>query len=192
MGGESADAGRLLLPKPSRKAITMSIKRIGAPRVTIAGLILALLASWLFFSLTGGGVAAASAPQAAAAPAASSVSQVLFINLQSGREDLHRVNMAFQMARNQRKAGRPVTMFFNIDAPELATKNLPSALRWRSNPPIKDQVRELIGLGVTVLVCPSCSADQGVTAADLVVGAKMSNPTLLAGHIRPGTVSMTY
>ena len=51
---------------------------------------------------------------------APALSNVLYINLQSGREDLHRVNMAFQMARGQRALGRPVTMFFNINAPELA------------------------------------------------------------------------
>ena len=100
--------------------------------------------------------------------------------------------MAFQMARNQRKMGRPVTMFFNINAPELATKNLPSALQYRANPPVKDQVAELLSMGVTILVCPTCSADQGVTGADLMRGALISNPGRLAEQLKPGTVSMSY
>ncbi|MBL8930803.1 MAG: hypothetical protein JNL54_11810 [Kineosporiaceae bacterium] len=57
---------------------------------------------------------------------------------------------------------------------------------------MKEQAAELIGKGVTVIVCPSCSADQGVSPSDLVRGAQMSNPTVLASHIRPGTVSMSY
>ncbi len=120
------------------------------------------------------------------------VSDEMYINLQSGREDLHRVNMAFSMARNQRKAGRPGTIFLNINAPELATTGLPAALRWRDYPPIKDQMSELIGLGITVLVCPMCSADQGVTADQLVPGAQMSNPMLTKEHTKPGTVTMSY
>jgi hypothetical protein len=95
-------------------------------------------------------VAAAARPGPETHSSATALSQELFVNLQSGREGLHRVNMAFQMARNQRKLNRPVTIFFNINAPELATKGLPTALRWRDNAPIKDQVAELIGLGVTV------------------------------------------
>lgn len=120
------------------------------------------------------------------------LSNVLYINLQSGREDLHRVNMAFQMARGQRSLGRPVTMFFNINAPELATVDFPTALRWRDKAPIKDQLAELIGMGVKVLVCPSCSADQGVTADQLVPGANMASPALNAAELQPGTVTMSY
>lgn len=164
--------------------------RSRSSRPFVGLLVLALVASWTFFGF-GGGASAASGP---ATPVVSPapVSNVLFINLQSGREDLHRVNMAFQMARNQRKTGRPVTMFFNINAPELATKNLPAALQYRSNPTIKAQVAELLGMGVTILVCPTCSADQGVTATDLVRGALVSSPTRLAEQLKPGTVSMSY
>lgn len=123
---------------------------------------------------------------------APALSNVLYINLQSGREDLHRVNMAFQMARGQRALGRPVTMFFNINAPELATTSLPEALKWRDNDPIKTQLAALIESGVKILVCPTCSADQGVTADQLVSGARMANPQLNAAELQPGTVTMSY
>jgi predicted peroxiredoxin len=83
-------------------------------------------------------------------------------------------------------------MFFNINAPELATKNLPQALQYRNSPPIKDQVAELLNMGVTILVCPTCSADQGVTGADLMRGALVSNPGRLAEQLKPGTVSLSY
>ncbi len=175
-------------------------------RGLIVGLVVALLASWALFGLVGGPAHPAGASGTAwstttttAAPGATTtvapapaISQVLFINLQSGREDLHRVNMAFQLARNQRAAGRPVTIFFNINAPELATKSLSSALQYKSNAPIKAQVAELIGAGVTVLVCPTCAADQGVTAADLVPGAQITNPQLTGAQLLPGTVTLTY
>ncbi len=167
--------------------------RSRSPRLVVGLLVLALVASWTFFGVGGGASAAPAPTTTTVAPApAPAVSNVLFINLQSGREDLHRVNMAFQMARNQRKMGRPVTMFFNINAPELATKNLPKALQYRSSPPVKDQVAELLGMGVTILVCPTCSADQGVTGADLMRGALISNPGRLAEQLKPGTVSMSY
>lgn len=167
--------------------------RTRSSRSLVAALVLALIGSWLFFGFGGGAVADTGSPTATTSKRPPVVvSQVLFINLQSGREDLHRVNMAFQMARGQHQLGRPVTIFFNINAPELATKNLPAALRWRDNAPIKDQVTELIASGVKVLVCPSCSADQGVTATDLVPGAQMSNPVLTGSQIQPGTVSMSY
>lgn len=180
----------------------MVVHKTWASRIMIAGLILALVASWMFFTVSGGGQAATAQTGTSAAPAAAQnvaqqtaprkISQVLLVNMQSGREDLHRVNMGLSMVRNQRNAGRQVTLFLNINAPELATTGLPTALRWRDNAPIKDQIAELIGLGVVVLVCPTCSADQGVTAADLVPGAQMSNPTLLGGYLQPGTVTMTY
>jgi predicted peroxiredoxin len=154
-------------------------------RSTTFGLVAILIASWTFFLVGGAGASGDTVTPP-------KVSKVLFINVQSGYEDLHRVNMAFQMARNQRLAGRPVTMFFNINAPVLATKDLPSAWRWKDYAPIKDQVAELIAAGVKVLVCPTCSADQGVTAGDLVPGAQMTNPQLTGSQLKPGTVTLTY
>ena len=83
-------------------------------------------------------------------------------------------------------------MFFNINAPELATTSLPEALKWRDNDPIKTQLAALIESGVKILVCPTCSADQGVTADQLVSGARMANPQLNAAELQPGTVTMSY
>lgn len=128
----------------------------------------------------------------ARAVAATAESNILFINLQSGYEDLHRVNMALSMARNQNAAGRPVTLFLNINAPILATKRLSASWKWGMSAPIKTQMAELIGKGVKVLVCPMCSADQGVAAGDLVAGAQVSNPELVGSQLQPGTVTMTY
>ncbi len=88
-------------------------ERLGSPRITISGLVLALIASWSLFGLSSS--AATASPGQSTAVSARTMSQELFINLQSGREDLHRVNMAFQMARNQRATGRPAIRLAQSD-----------------------------------------------------------------------------
>ena len=165
-----------------------------APRRLVSALLLSLaLLVGLFAPAMTAGPAEATAVSPASQVAAKKWSNRLYINLQSGREDLHRVNMAYQLARGQRALGRPVVIFFNINAPELATNKLPSALKYRTNPPLKAQLAELIKSGVKVMVCPTCGADQGITSADqLVPGAVFADPKMQRKYTKPGTVSMTY
>ena len=72
-------------------------------------------------------------------------------------------------------------------------KLAPTTAELRRSPlTIKTQLAALIESGVKILVCPTCSADQGVTADQLVSGARMANPQLNAAELQPGTVTMSY
>lgn len=110
----------------------------------------------------------------------------LFINLTS--DDGHRLNMAFTFGGNQHSRGHTLTVFMN-DRSVLAASKANQAK-------FKDQqqtMQELLGKGVTIIVCPMCMKHYGVSEADLLPGLKVGNPELTgAALFQDNTKTLTW
>lgn len=127
----------------------------------------------------------ATADQAAAKPS-------FVLNITSGSEDLHSVTMALQLAGHALDDGRDVSLFFNVRGPELARADLSEKVAFHGNPPIRKMIASLQERGATVIACPHCMEVLGVTADDLLPGARVATRELLFGKLPPGAVVFTY
>lgn len=116
----------------------------------------------------------------------------LVLNVTSGREDLHAVTMALQLAGHGLNDGRAVTLFLNVRAPDLARADLPESLAFGGNPPVRKMLADLLGRGATVLVCPACAEAMGVKASDLLAGVEMATREALFAKLDANTVVFTY
>ncbi len=116
----------------------------------------------------------------------------LVLNLTSGKEDLHSVTMALQLAHHALDDGRAAVLFLNVRGAELARKDLSPALKLGSNPPVGEMLAKLIERGGTVIACPACMEVMGVKSDDLATGVQMANRSLLFGRLGPDTAVFTY
>lgn len=116
----------------------------------------------------------------------------LVLNITSGREDLHALTMAFQLANHALDDGSKAVLLLIVRAPEFARKDLSSALSFGGNPPLCEMLAELIKRGATVLVCPSCAAATGVAKADLVGGAGFATRESLFGELGADAIVFSY
>ena len=116
----------------------------------------------------------------------------IVLNVTSGREDVHAVTMALQLANHALDDGRPAVLFLNVRAPDLARRDLPDSLVLHGNPPVRQMVADLIKRGAGVLVCPSCAKVMGVTPEDLIEGAAFATRESLFGALSPSAVVFTY
>jgi predicted peroxiredoxin len=116
----------------------------------------------------------------------------IVLNVTSGREDVHAVTMALQLANHALDDGRAAVLFLNVRAPDLARRDLPDSLVLRGNPPIRRMVAELITRGAAVLVCPSCAKVMGVNRDNLIEGAAFATRESLFGALGPNAVVFTY
>ncbi len=116
----------------------------------------------------------------------------IVLNVTSGREDLHAVTMAFQLAGHALDDGRVAVLFLNVRAPDLARRDLPESLVFHGNPPVRRMLEELIKQGAIVLVCPSCAKVMGVTKDDLIEGAQFATKESLFGTLGLNTAVFTY
>ena len=116
---------------------------------------------------------------------------VLF-NITSGKEDLHRVTMALQLANHALDDGRSVVLFLNVRAPELARADLPADVKFRDNPPTHEMLQKLVERGAQLLVCPHCMEVQGVKADELMKGAKVATRATVFDPLDANAVVFSY
>lgn len=116
----------------------------------------------------------------------------LLFNVTSGKEDLHAVTMAMQLANHALDDGREVTLFLNVRAPEFARKDLPESFAFHGNPAIKEMLTDLLSRGAKVLVCPHCAEVMGVKQADLLSGAELATRESLFGRLGSDVQVFTY
>jgi predicted peroxiredoxin len=117
---------------------------------------------------------------------------LVVINLTSGKEDLHAVNMALELAGHALNDDREVIIFLNVRAPELASKSLPTTCGLAGKPPIPETLNQLMKRGAAVLCCPSCMQVLGVQETDLVPGVKLATREALFGRIGERAVVFSY
>jgi len=116
----------------------------------------------------------------------------LLLNVISGKEDLHAVTMAMQLANHGLNDNRNVVLFLNVRGPELASRELSNAFAFGENPPVRKMLADLIANGAQVLVCPACAKVMGVKEDELVAGAKLATRESLFGNLDANAVVFTY
>jgi predicted peroxiredoxin len=118
-------------------------------------------------ALSAGIVAIAASTGTATASAAGK----LFVNMTT--DEPHRALMALLFARKQQERGHPVTIYFNDRGVFVA-----SAVKAAEFAAQQELATAITGAGGVLLVCPMCMKHFGVEEAQLMPGAKVSNPDL--------------
>ncbi len=127
---------------------------------------------------------------AATKPTPCSGRKTLIINLTEGKDDLHEVQMALNLAGHGLDDDRNVIIFLNVKGAALAAADLPKTVAFRDHPPISEQLKTLIGRGAKVLVCPYCAKVMGVDQDKLLPGIEPADREKLLGPL--GNAVFTY
>jgi len=134
----------------------------------------------------------AASTAAAKKPAEEPEKADLLFNVTSGKEDLHAVTMAFQLANHGLEDGRAVTLFFNVRAVEFASTSCSDKLAFGGNPPLTEMLAALIDKGATMIVCPHCWEAMGYGEGDLVEGVTLADREKVFGPLDAGAAVFTY
>ena len=121
-----------------------------------------------------------------ASPAIAGANDPLFVNLLT--DDGHRASMAITFSKNQFDRGHALTIFFNDKGVRIVSKAKSAKYAQQ-----QQALAEMIGKGATVLVCSMCMKHYRVKEADLIAGAKVSNPELTGGALfKDNTKTLTW
>jgi predicted peroxiredoxin len=133
------------------------------------------------------------APRQQQQPAAALASKpVLLINLTSGRDDLHAVTMALMAAASAQQAGWPTIVYLNVDAPPLAARDLPNEVALGGEQSVRNLLANAMRSGAKVFVCPHCMQVAGISAENLVPGAKPERIESVLERAGKNIVSLSY
>jgi len=116
----------------------------------------------------------------------------VLINLTRGKDDLHAVTMAINMATQAREAGRPTTLFLNVHAPALAAKDLPEDVMMAGETPVKKLLSDFMSKGGQVVVCAHCLQVADMKKEDLVAGAQVVDGKQMLELVGRDVLSLSY
>lgn len=142
-------------------------------------------------ALAGAAAAALQSQPEGDAVAPSIAAPTLVLNITSGKDDKHAVTMAYALAGHALDDGRAVVLFFNVHAPQAASKHIVGA-RFADHPPLDEMLAKLIKRGARGLVCPMCAKAEGVSEDELLPGLEFATRESLFSNLGPNSHVFTY
>jgi sulfur relay (sulfurtransferase) complex TusBCD TusD component (DsrE family) len=110
----------------------------------------------------------------AAQPAAARSAGSVMVHLGSFTNDLHAAKMALKVATAMRQQGASVVLFVDREGVRLADTRQPLGLIYGDGESFEQMYNAFIAAGGTVLVCPHCAKEAGMTASTLRKGATLA------------------
>jgi len=148
--------------------------------------------TWLVMMTLAALVAVGYTTLGSAEPQVGQTPPTVLLNVTSGDEDLLAVTTAFHVAEHSLARGRTAVLFFNVRGPVIASKRLPETTKLGGDPPIRQQLAELIRKGAKVYVCPYCVKAAGLRKEDLVAGVELATPEKIFDHVHANSVVFSY
>jgi sulfur relay (sulfurtransferase) complex TusBCD TusD component (DsrE family) len=144
------------------------VKEDAVMKNKLSALVVALLL------VTGVGVAGVAAATGSATSSAPAEGAGLVVNVTT--DDTWSANMAFSLATNAVGQGLDVIVFLNVRGVYLADAERTPATEGNSDQDLHQKLQAFVDAGGTVVVCPSCAMEAGLTQDDLIDGAVIGEP----------------
>ncbi|MRG90443.1 DsrE family protein [Polyangium spumosum] len=124
------------------------------------------------------------APPAPRGAQAARPQRQVVVHLTKDAGDLHAVAMSLDLAQALQEGGARVTLFLDLEGVRLADTRVPNQLGWgMGKQTIADRYNRFVKAGGSVLLCPHCAENAGLTTANLRQGARLPTPRQLAETI---------
>lgn len=133
------------------------------------------------------------AADAGSGSSADDAESFVFFNITTdGTDDPQRLDMALKLAGFSLDEGRNVVLFFNVKGVHVPATTFADDFAFADEPPIKEQLNELIERGADAHVCPVCMNALGVSEGDIIEGAQVTTRPKLFATIGPNTAVFSY
>ena len=116
----------------------------------------------------------------------------ILVHCTHGNEDPERATLAFVVGNVSVTADQDTVMLLTIDGVWLATKGYADAIHKDGFQPLKDVIGAFVSQGGEVWVCGACAKPRGITAADLIPGAKIVTAANAVEYLASGAASLNF
>ena len=113
------------------------------------------------------------------------------LNLTSGQEDVHAAWMGLRLAQYALDENREVVIFLNVRGAEFARADLPDAIRFRDEKPMREILQNMMSRGAVIYACPHCMGVCGITEDNMLAGIETASPKMFE-HMKADTVVFSY
>ncbi|MGI8476104.1 MAG: DsrE family protein [Thermomicrobiales bacterium] len=118
------------------------------------------------------------------------MSNKFLVNCTHGHEDAERAILPFIVANAAVTADQEAVVFLTVEGVRLATKGYADGVHKEGFQPLGDLIRSFIGNGGQIWACGACTKPRGITAADLIDGAKIVTAVNLVEYVASGAATV--
>jgi predicted peroxiredoxin len=97
----------------------------------------------------------------------------ILVNCNHGSEDPERATLPFVVGNVAVTADQETIVFLTIEGVRLATKGHADSIHKEGFQPLADVMRNFVSNGGQIWACSACTKPRGITADDLIEGAKI-------------------
>ncbi len=116
----------------------------------------------------------------------------IMVNCTHGREDPEQATLAFVVGNVAASADQEAVMLLTIEGVWLATQGYADDIHKEGFQPIKDVINNFVSSGGQIWVCGACSKPRGITAEQLIPGAKIVTAANAVEYLVSGAASLDF
>lgn len=116
----------------------------------------------------------------------------ILVNCTHGSGEPERATLAFVVGNVSATAEQPTVVLLTIDGVWLATKGYADAVEQPGMPPLREVLASFVVAGGEIWACGACTGPRGITAEDLVEGARIVTAARVVEAMAGGTRTLSF
>ena len=116
----------------------------------------------------------------------------IMVNCTHGREEPERATLAFVVGNVAASADQEAVLLLTIDGVWLATTGYIDDIHHSGFQPLPEVVKSFVSNGGQIWVCGACAKPRGITAEQLIPGAKIVSAANAVEYLAAGAGSLSF
>ncbi len=116
----------------------------------------------------------------------------VMVNCTHAKEEPERAILAFVVGNVSASADQETKVLLTIDGVWLATKGYAEGVQQEGLPPLKETLESFVKNGGEIWACGACTGPRGITADDLIPGAKIVTAANAVEYMVSGASSISF
>jgi predicted peroxiredoxin len=114
------------------------------------------------------------------------------LNATHGREDAERATLPFVVGNVAATAEQETVVLLTIDGAWLGTRGYADSIHKEGFQPLTEVMQAFIENGGQIWACGACTKPRGITAGDLVEGAKIVTAANIVEYLASGAATLNF
>jgi len=116
----------------------------------------------------------------------------IMANCTHGKEDSERATLPFIVGNVAATADQEAVVLLTIDGVWLATKGYADGVQKEGFQPLKEIMESFVANGGEIWACGACTKPRGISASDLIKGAKIVTAANVVEYMAAGASTLSF
>jgi uncharacterized protein len=116
----------------------------------------------------------------------------IVVNCTHGREDAERATLSFVVGNVSATAAQSTAVLLTCEGVWLGTKGYTDDIEQAGMPPLREVLDSFVAAGGQIWACGACTGPRGITADDLVPGARIVTAASVVEVLAGGARTLSF